>query len=197
MSLKLVNIGAGDSLLPDGTKPLPETMMINSVRSVDIQLRAISQEMSKPSITIISWKITYLKLHWNCLGKMSQTVDFQNCIIVCVWLLLFLFWNNSIHYGNTPLSTMKQEGHIFHIEFEILSTCVYSYLAATKQLYDWFSPSVCPSVCPSVRHTFFTMFPSSYHHEIFRSYYQWRKWRQCKRSRSEVKGQGHRGQHPT
>ena len=75
------------------------------------------------------------------------------------------------------------------------------FLAATKQLYDWFSPSVCLSVClsvcPSVCHTFFTMFPSSYHHEIFRSYYQWQKWRLCKRSRSGVKGQGHRGQHPT
>ena len=52
------------------------------------------------------------------------------------------------------------------------------FLAATKQLYEWFSPSVCPSVCLSVRrlsvcHTFLTMFPSSYHHEIFRSYYQW------------------------
>ena len=33
----------------------------------------------------------------------------------------------------------------------------------------------------------FTMFPSSYHHEIFRSYYQWQKWRPCKRSRSKVK----------
>ena len=36
-------------------------------------------------------------------------------------------------------------------------------------------PSVCLSVCPSVRlsvcHTFLTMFPSSYHHEIFRSYH--------------------------
>ena len=66
-------------------------------------------------------------------------------------------------------------------------------LAATKQLYDWFSPSI----CLSVRHTFLTMFSSSYHHEIFRSYYQWHKWRPCKRSRSEVKGQVHRGQHPT
>ena len=34
------------------------------------------------------------------------------------------------------------------------------FLAAAKQLYEWFSPSVPPS------HTFFTMFPSSYHHEI-------------------------------
>ena len=63
------------------------------------------------------------------------------------------------------------------------------FLAATKQLYKWFSPSVCPSVCPSVHHTFLTMFPSSYCHEI----YQWQKWCPCKRSRSEVKGQGHRG----
>ena len=74
-------------------------------------------------------------------------------------------------------------------------------LAATKQLYKWYFPSVCLSVCPSVRlsvcHTFFTMFPSSYHHEIFRSYYHGQEWCPCKRSRSEVKGQGHRGQHPT
>ena len=76
-------------------------------------------------------------------------------------------------------------------------TLTLSFLAATKQLYEWFSPSVCLSVCPSVCHTFLTMFPSSYHHEIFRSYYQWQKWRPCKRSWSEVKGQGHRGHNPT
>ena len=41
----------------------------------------------------------------------------------------------------------------------------------------------------SIRHTFFTMFPSLYHHEIFRSYYHWLKWCPYKRSRSrsEVK----------
>ena len=41
-----------------------------------------------------------------------------------------------------------------------------------------------PSVCLSVRHTFFTMWPSSYHHVMFRSYYQWQRWCPCKRSRS-------------
>ena len=51
------------------------------------------------------------------------------------------------------------------------------------QLYDWFSPSV----RPSVRHTFFTMFTSSYHHEIVRSYYHRQTWCPCKRSRSKVK----------
>ena len=40
----------------------------------------------------------------------------------------------------------------------------------------------------------FTMFLSWYHREIFRSYYHWQKWCPCKRSRSEVKGQGHRCQ---
>ena len=46
--------------------------------------------------------------------------------------------------------------------------------------------SVCLSVSVrlSVRHTFLTMFPSSYHHKIF---YQWQKWCPCKRSRSKVK----------
>ena len=42
----------------------------------------------------------------------------------------------------------------------------------SKQVSQHFScdhavPSVRPSVCLSVCHTFFTMFPSSYHHEIF------------------------------
>ena len=51
----------------------------------------------------------------------------------------------------------------------------------------WMVQSVRPSVRLSVCHTFLTMFPSSYHHEIFRSYYQWQKWCPCKRSRSKVK----------
>ena len=45
------------------------------------------------------------------------------------------------------------------------------FLAATKQLYEWYFLSVCPSVRLSVCHTFLTMFPLSYHHEIFRIYH--------------------------
>ena len=45
-----------------------------------------------------------------------------------------------------------------------------------------------PSVCPSVRLShLFHYVSSSYHHEIFRSYYPWQKWGPCKRSRSKVK----------
>ena len=73
----------------------------------------------------------------------------------------------------------------------------YDIYFSCDQAALWMVQSVRLSVRPFVRHTFLTMFPSSYHHEIFWSYYQWQKWRACKRPRSEVKGQGHRGQHPT
>ena len=60
--------------------------------------------------------------------------------------------------------------------------------------------AVCLSVhlsdCPSTFYTFFTMFLSSYHHEMFERYCQWQKWCLCKRSRSEVKVQGHRVHNP-
>ena len=60
------------------------------------------------------------------------------------------------------------------------------------QLASWQLRSNSPKM--SVCHTFFTMFPTLYHHEIFRNYYHWPTWCPCKRSRSEVKGQGHTGQ---
>ena len=56
----------------------------------------------------------------------------------------------------------------------------------TWYLYQICNTDVRLSVCLSVRHTFLTMFQSSYHHEIFRSYYQWQKWRPCKRSKVKV-----------
>ena len=61
-------------------------------------------------------------------------------------------------------------------------------LAATKQLYEWFSPFVRLSVCD----TFFTMFPSPYHHEILSPRTEVMSIQNVK-----VKGQGHRGHNPT
>ena len=54
----------------------------------------------------------------------------------------------------------------------------------------WPSSSMNGSVHPSV--TTFSLFVSSYHHEIFRSNYHWQKWCPCKKSSSEVKRQGQR-----
>ena len=65
------------------------------------------------------------------------------------------------------------------------------FLAALRKLL-----SIRPSVCPSACQTFLTMFLSSYRPEIFRSYYHCQTWCPCKRSRSEVKVQGHRGHDP-
>ena len=53
-------------------------------------------------------------------------------------------------------------------------TETYLYIIADKFVFSWDQAalkiplSVCLSVCPSVCHTFFTMFLSSYHHEILR-----------------------------
>ena len=67
--------------------------------------------------------------------------------------------------------------------FKVLTNLWSKYfLAATKQLYEWFRLSVC--------HTFFTMFLSSYHHEILGVI-------TIDKSDVHAKGQGHRGQHPT
>ena len=52
------------------------------------------------------------------------------------------------------------------------------------------NPSFRPSVCLCVRHTFLTMFLSSYQPEIVRCYYHWQTW--C-----YAKGQGQRGHDPT
>ena len=68
-----------------------------------------------------------------------------------------------------------------------ISGTVFSCNQAALQMVFSVCPSVCLSVCPSVRPsvTPLTMFPSSYHHEIFRSYYQWQ-------SDVHAKGQGQR-----
>ena len=44
--------------------------------------------------------------------------------------------------------------------------------------------AVCPSVTP--------FWLCSHHLIVTKFYYQWQKWRPCKKPRSEVKGQGHR-----
>ena len=64
---------------------------------------------------------------------------------------------------------------LYQFNLGLIAPLFSFFLAATKQLYKWYFPSVRLSVRLSVCHTFLTMFPSSYHHEIVRSYYQWPK----------------------
>ena len=69
------------------------------------------------------------------------------------------------------------------IFFQVVTSVVICHLFSCFELRP--SSSMNRSVRLSVCHTVFAMFPSSYHHEIFRSYFQWQKWGPCKRSRSK------------
>ena len=62
--------GSSNALLPDGTNTLSEPLSVDlsSVRSNNIHLRAILQDMPQVSITKISLKIAYLKSYSNCPG---------------------------------------------------------------------------------------------------------------------------------
>ena len=53
---------------------------LSSVRSSDIQLRAISQDIHQPSIIKISMKITYLKFHSNVQGANEQSGTKPNLV---------------------------------------------------------------------------------------------------------------------
>ena len=109
---------------------------------------------------------------------------------ISLWKIVIHCLNVAVWYELTrPLVKIPQCTNLtsHNVPFYNRNMHICAFLAATKQLYEWFSPSVRPSFRLSIRHTFLTMFPSAYHHEIFWSYYQWQKWRPCKRSRSKVK----------
>ena len=69
------------------------------------------------------------------------------------------------------ISRLSSGARILYIVNSCWNFSVFSCDQAALQMVFSVRLSVCPSVC----HTFLTMFPSSYHHEIFRSYYQWLK----------------------
>ena len=104
------------------------------------------------------------------------------------WYLLTI-WLCFVILYNTPVYSQSCQNHVFAIHKSDVLLLYRTYIFSCDQA----ALRMVQSVCSSVRHFFLTMFPSSYHHEIFRSYYQWQKPRPYKRSRSEVKGQGHRG----
>ena len=63
-----VNIGSDNGLLPDGTKPLPETMLTYQPQT---------------SITEIIWKIKYLKCHWNFPGA-NELISYLKCYLLII-----------------------------------------------------------------------------------------------------------------
>ena len=130
----------------------------NACDNSDIsKLKALSWFISN----LLNEKVATPLVHFSMLSKHQHDISYHQKITkIHPWMVFIDF-----------------RCHFSEFVYQILSPG--SFLAATKQLYKWYFPSVCPSVrlsvCPSVCHTFLTMFPSSYHHEIFRSYYQWQK----------------------
>ena len=71
-----------------------------------------------------------------------------------VGCLVLILWNY-ICYG---IKYTSLDSHIFSCDqaalqmvFSVCLSVCHTFLAATKQLYEWYFLSVCPSVCPSVR----------------------------------------------
>ena len=89
---------------------------------------------------------------------------------------------NDCHFTNKCIFLHGNCCIFLEIPFNLINDVFQIFLAATKQLYEWFSPSV----CLSVRHTFFAMFPSLHHPEIFRIFITNHK------SDVHAKGQGQR-----
>ena len=110
------------------------------------------------------------------------------------------YWSNlPCDWPNTAWAYTEQETE--NRPRSSSATIWHFQMRPSSSMNDSVHLSVCLSVrlsaYLSVRHIFLTMLPSLYHHEIFRSYYQWQKWCLCKSSSSEVIGQGHWGHDPT
>ena len=149
--------------------------------------------------TILTW---WNESNLGFLG-ISRRTHGGNGLKFCTLMYLDHF-QNWLVYGHSLLIFSCDQAAlqmVFSVCPSVCPSVCLSHLFSCDQAALWMVQSVRPSVRLSVRlsvcHTFLTMFPSSHHHEIFRSCYQWPKWRPCKRSRSEVKGQGHWGQQPT
>ena len=80
--------------------------------------------------------------------------------------LLYLHFYNSGPTYATPISqyTINQA---FHWSF-VFGSHNQPFLAATKQLYKWYFPSVCLSVCPSVRLSVTPFWLCSHHRIIMK-----------------------------
>ena len=87
------------------------------------------------------------------------------------------YFINYYHYYNEHFVSKFWQVRNLRLPFHLfvrLSVCLFvsryrsQFLAATKQLYDWFSPSVCLSVCPSVRPSVTPFSPCSYHRIIMK-----------------------------
>ena len=141
------------------------------------------------AIKFSSWtNIFYDQLHVPLHPSMHSTLDRSPKLIHLA----------NIKYGHCPF----KQNPLYHgqvaISIKVMHFADFSCDKAAVWMVQSLRLSVYPSVClpftPYVCHTFWAKVLSSCHHEILRSNYHWRTWCPCKKSRSEINGQDHRGQ---
>ena len=122
--------------------------------------------------------VTHIYGRWKCRSSRNYCKDIHVTLLLRKFTLLHDQFHGLSPWRHGFTAAWKSGGAAgaTHVQISWISAWIPSevtrtFLAATKQLYEWYFLSVCLSVCLSVRHTFLTMFPSSYHHEIFRSYH--------------------------
>ena len=107
--------------------------------------------------------------------QMNSRTDYQRGYQLNVschnWLLSVCWYGNLSEIALICANVLKMMHFATPLFLRRTGSDHILFLAATNQLYEWYFLSVRLSVCLSVCHTFLIMFPSSYHHEIFRSYH--------------------------
>ena len=106
--------------------------------------------MPQPSITKICLKITYLEFHSNFLGANELSAIMQQPITWACVNPAFIVGDFSGSYKRCKSCAHEVDSFALTFWF-FLSDLDFNFLAATKQLYKWYFPSVCPSVRLSVR----------------------------------------------
>ena len=74
--MNLGQIGSGNGLVPDGTKPLPEPMLTYHQQG-PVAFTWV-QKIPQPSVTEISWTMTYLKFCSNLPGANELNIGHQD-----------------------------------------------------------------------------------------------------------------------
>ena len=97
------------------------------------------------------WSVCWFEKK-NCQWSYSQKPNYNKINFPSYWRHEWWVMTSWVMSVNGPWTNCYS---LFYNGFSII------FLAATKQLYEWFSPSVCPSVCPSV-----TPFWLCSHHHI-------------------------------
>ena len=116
-------------------------------------------------------KVAHLFICWSYMK--NHECGFEFCVMPRHWKLQIIEWHlrilditliymvSMVWCCYNPFNSFEKRHNIHSHCFDILEKddqasvglylSVRVFLAATKQLYEWYFLSVCPSVCPSVR----------------------------------------------